>query len=100
MQEGFPGGSVVKNSPANARDMGLIADPGRSHKPRSNEAQEPQLPNLRSTPHAATAKAQAPRAGALSKGSRHKEKPGHCSEDPAQPKIKIMNKLIKKFLLF
>ena len=27
-QEGFPGGSVVKNPPANARDMGLILDPG------------------------------------------------------------------------
>ena len=25
---GFPGGSVVKNPPANARDMGLILDPG------------------------------------------------------------------------
>ena len=26
---GFPGGSVVKNSPANAGDKGSIADPGR-----------------------------------------------------------------------
>ena len=89
-----------RSPPTNAGDTDWIPGLGRSHKPRSNEAQEPQLPNLRSTPHAATAKAQAPRAGALSKGSRHKEKPGHCSEDPAQPKIKIMNKLIKKFLLF
>ena len=29
--EGFPGGSVVKNPPANAGDMGSIPDPGRSH---------------------------------------------------------------------
>ena len=27
---GFPAGSVVKNSPANARDMGLIPGSGRS----------------------------------------------------------------------
>ena len=27
---GFPGGSVVKNSPANAGDMGLIPGSGRS----------------------------------------------------------------------
>ena len=27
---GFPGGSVVKNSPANARDMGSIPGSGRS----------------------------------------------------------------------
>jgi len=31
---GFPGGTVVKNPPANAgdvRDVGLIPGPGRSH---------------------------------------------------------------------
>ena len=27
---GFPGGSVIKNLPANARDMGLIPGLGRS----------------------------------------------------------------------
>ena len=32
----FPGGSVVKNPPANAGDMGLIPDPGRSHMLQSN----------------------------------------------------------------
>ena len=31
---GFPGGSVVKNPPANAGDKGLIPGPGRSHLPR------------------------------------------------------------------
>ena len=30
MTMGFPGGSVVKNPPANAGDMGLIPGPGRS----------------------------------------------------------------------
>ena len=29
MAEGFPDGSVVKNLPASAGDMGLIPDPGR-----------------------------------------------------------------------
>ena len=32
----FPGGSVVKNPPGNARDTGLIPDPGRCHIPRRN----------------------------------------------------------------
>ena len=34
--QGFPGGAVVKNPPANAGDTGLIPGPGRSHMPRSN----------------------------------------------------------------
>ena len=29
----FPGGAVVKNPPANARDTGSIPGPGRSHMP-------------------------------------------------------------------
>ena len=33
---GFPGGSVVKNLPANEGDMGSMPDVGRSHMPRSN----------------------------------------------------------------
>ena len=32
----FPGGSVVKNPPANAGDTGSIPGPGRSHMPQSN----------------------------------------------------------------
>ena len=35
-QKGFPGGSVVKNPPANAGDMGSIPGPGSSYIPRSN----------------------------------------------------------------
>ena len=34
--EGFPGGTVVKNPPANAGDTGLSPGPGRSHMPWSN----------------------------------------------------------------
>ena len=33
---GFPGGSVVKNPPANAGDVGLIPGLGRSHMAWSN----------------------------------------------------------------
>ena len=32
----FPGGTVVKNPPANAGDMGSSPGPGRSHTLRSN----------------------------------------------------------------
>ena len=30
-KQDFPGGPLVKNLPANARDMGLIPGPGRFH---------------------------------------------------------------------
>ena len=45
---GFPGGAVVKNPPANARDTGLSPGPGRSHMLRSSQASVPQLLSLRS----------------------------------------------------
>ena len=32
----FLGGAVLKNPPANARDMGSSPGPGRSHMPQSN----------------------------------------------------------------
>ena len=35
-QEGFPGGTVVKNPPANAGDTGSSPGLGRSHMPWSN----------------------------------------------------------------
>ena len=35
-REGFPGGAVVKNLPANAGDTGSSPGLGRSHVPRSN----------------------------------------------------------------
>ena len=34
--ESFPGGTVVKNPPANAGDMGSSPSAGRSHMPWSN----------------------------------------------------------------
>ena len=45
--EGFPGGAVVNNLPANAEDTGSSPGLGRSHMPRSNWAREPQLLSLR-----------------------------------------------------
>ena len=44
--EGFPGGSVVKNPADNAGDTGSISGPGRSHVPWSNQASVPQLLSL------------------------------------------------------
>ena len=35
-KQGFPGGVVVENPPANAGDTGLSPGPGRSHMPLSN----------------------------------------------------------------
>ena len=37
LNQGFPGGAVVKNPPANAGDTGSIPGLGRSHMPRSGE---------------------------------------------------------------
>ena len=34
--QGFPGGSVVKNPPANAGDTGSLLDPKRCHMLQSN----------------------------------------------------------------
>ena len=48
MGQGFPGGAVVKNPPANAGDTGSSPGLGRSYMPRSNKAREPQLLSLRS----------------------------------------------------
>ena len=36
----FPGGTVVKNPPASAGDMGSIPGGGIYHMPQSNEAHE------------------------------------------------------------
>ena len=41
--QGFPGGAVVRDLPANAGDTGSSPGLGRSHMPRSNWAREPQL---------------------------------------------------------
>ena len=43
----LPGGPVVKNTPANAGDLGLIPGLGRFHMLRDNNTHGPQLPSLR-----------------------------------------------------
>ena len=45
--QGFPGGAVVENLPANAGDMGSSPGLGRSRVPRSGWAREPQLLSMR-----------------------------------------------------
>ena len=45
--QGFPGGAVVGNLPANAGDTGSSPGLGRSRMPRSSWAREPQLLSLR-----------------------------------------------------
>ena len=44
----FPGGTVLKNLPASAGDMGSIPDLGGFHMSQSNETRAPQLLSLRS----------------------------------------------------
>ena len=50
-ESGFPGGTVIKNPPANTGDTGSSPGPGRSHMSRSNETHEPQLLSLCSRAH-------------------------------------------------
>ena len=57
---GFPGGTMVKNPPANSGNMGLSPGPGRSHMPWKNKAHASQL----LSPRARTTEAHAPRAPA------------------------------------
>jgi len=59
-KRGFPGGSVVKNLPANAGDVGSIPDPGRFHVLQSNYACAPQLLSLCSGPGTTTPEAHVP----------------------------------------
>ena len=47
LKQGFPGGAVVENPPANAGDTGSSPGPGGSHMPRSSWVREPQLLSLR-----------------------------------------------------
>ena len=92
----------VRKVLANAGDMGLIADPGRPHTPRSNWARAPRL----LSPHAATTEAPVPYSSCsatrepTAMRSAHvttREEPPLAStrenEDPAQSKI---NKILFK----
>ena len=48
---GFPGGTLVKNPPANAGDSGSSPGRGRSHMPWSTKARAPQLLSLSCRAH-------------------------------------------------
>ena len=118
-QQDFPGGSLVKNLPANAGDTNSIPDPGRSHTPWGNYSPVPQLLSCTLEPGNRHYRARAhvlhllkswsPRARALQQEKPLQweactpqlessprwlqlEKSPWGNEDPVQPKI---NKLIK-----
>ena len=81
MSLGFPGGSVVKNLPANAGDRDSIPGPGGTHMPQRNEARALQLLNLCSrAQEPKLLKPVHPRARAL-----QLEESPRSKEDPAQP---------------
>ena len=89
LNQGFPGGAVVKNPPAKVGDMGSSPGPGRSHMPWSNEARAPQLLSLCSRarepqllrPRATTTEARAPRAHAPQQEKPLHEKPAHGNKE-------------------
>ena len=112
----FPGGSVVKNPPANAGDTDSIPDPGRyphtseqlSHVPQllglcsrtaGTEARAPQSP-CSATRGAPQHEACSPQ---LESGTRSLQLEGslHSSEDTSQPinKIIFKNKKIKSVFI-
>ena len=77
---GFPGGTVDKNPPASAGDMGWTPGPGRSHMPWSNKACKPQLLNLCSRAHMLQLLKPAGLDRVLcNKRSRCNEKAVHCN---------------------
>ena len=95
---GFPGGSVVKNLPANAGDTALIPDRGRCHMPQGNKAPVPQPLSLCSRawePQLLSPRASSPCSAMSSPYTATREGPSlaatrkspHSSQDPAQPKV-------------
>ena len=105
--EGFPGGSVVKNPPANAGDTGSSPGPRRSHMPRSNKARAPQLPkpvrlepgvhnkrSHRSENPACTATKSGPRSLQLEKARAQQRRP-NAAKNKLKKKIKWIIACIK-----
>ena len=82
MLEDFPGGTVVKNPPANVGDTGSSPSPGGSHMPRNNWARGPQLLSRRSRAREPWLLKPAQLEPVLrSKRSHRNEKPAHRSEE-------------------
>ena len=96
--EGFPGGAVVENLPANAGDTGSSPGLGRAHMPRSSWAREPQLLSLRVWSLCSATREAAIVRGpctAMKSGPATRESP--CTETKTQhSKNKYINKFIKK----
>ena len=76
IQQGFPGGAVVENLPANAGNAGSSPGLGRSHMPRSNWAREPQLLSLRVWSLCVWSLCSATREAAIVRGPRTAMKSG------------------------
>ena len=87
----FPAGTVDKNSPADAGDMRLISDWGRSHVPQSNRhcnywslrALEPMLCSKRRHHNVKPTHSNQRADPAFCK----QRKPARSNKDPVQPKI-------------
>ena len=79
---GFPCGTVVKNPPANAGDMGSSPGLGRSHMPQSNWARVPQLLDLHSGAGEAQLLKPVRLEPMLRNGRNHRnERPAHRNEE-------------------
>ena len=97
-KQGFPGGAVVENLPANAGDTGSSPGLGRSHMPWSNWAREPQLLSLRSARREAaivrgprTAMKSGPHLPQLEKALAQKRRP-NTAINKLKKKKKFLNK--------
>ena len=85
-QKDFPGGPVVKNLPAKARDTGSILDLGRSHRPWGNSTHVPQALRTK-RPTACAQQQEKPPQGGL-----HTREPAGSNEDPGQKEKKGQKK--------
>ena len=91
--QGFPGGPVAKDLPANARDVGLIPGLGTSHWPRDNEALLPttaaHLPRDRAAwqREATAVRRLGPTAGTQPPLTATGEERRRSSEDQEQPEV-------------
>ena len=94
----FPGGTVVKNPPANAGDTGLSPGPGRSHMQQSNQAGAPQLLSLCFRAHepqllslrATTTEAHEPRVHVLQREATAMRSP--CTATKSNPHLLQLEK--------
>ena len=82
VNRGFPGGSIVKNLPTNAGDMGSIPGSGRFHMPHYNKARAPRTCALQQE-KPPQREAQAPQLE--SRSCSQQRGPACGNKDPMQP---------------